>query len=368
MKTDYRHLNSYMISIERLRMVLMFIMFIYLMGFPTRFGGLVQQACSWVPIAFFIVSGFLVLRPSNDRQARIGRTIKRTAIGFGIMLIIYLLANFVLFNQMHANIFEAFASKRIWFEIVVLNTWPFRINNCIWYIQALLYAYIIIYFLEKLKLLKFDWVIIILCLVLTLLSGELAGFLKYSILGYHFFPGNFLTRALPYILLGGLIHRVINYMENIPKVVYGLGIVVGIVLMFAEIIVLNYLGVGGYFGHLLGMPIVAVCVCMFGFKKESYVTALDLKLNIDRWDVNLLYYIGQPVGVGIATLITILDRELFAILSGWIGIISFVICALIALGIAQLRKIKHNKNNKNNDSGSHDLTEPSYAELYQMHF
>ena len=330
-------------GLERLRLILMFFLCIDLLGFPSAIGGFVQTFCGFVPIAFFILSGYLVLRESEHRSERILRAIKRTAIVFGALVIVYFILNLIYYQSLGVNIFSAFKSKRVWFNFVVLNIWPFDIGTAIWYVQALLYAYIIIYFLDKWKLLKYDWLIAGVLILFTIITGELAGIIRWSFLGYNSIAGNFLTRALPYILLGCFMHRKYEKFDKLRRRYYALAILAGVILMALEILGLDLLGVSGYYGHLIGMPVIALSVCMLAIKKSGQ-SGFEKKLGMSRWHINSIYYLCQPVSIGVAVLLSAMDNNSFAQTSGYIGMITFLVCFGIAWLIAYIgRKIGRKK-------------------------
>ena len=323
-------------SIERLRIILMFFMCINLFGFPTMFGEFVKTICGFVAPAFFILSGFLVLREEEDRPNRIRRAIKRCALVFGILLVVYFAINFVYYRLLGVNIFSAFASKRFWFNFLVLNVWQFDIGGAIWYVQALLYAYIIIYFLEKWNLLRFDGLIAAVLILFTVLTGELSGLFPWEILGYTYLPGNFLTRALPYVLLGSFIYKKMPALLKVGRLWYWLGILLGVILSVAEILLLGFGGVPGYYGHLIGIGITAFSVCMLAFQDDVLDPGFECVLAIYRWQINCIYYICQPLSVGIVLLLSIVAKNYFAYLTGFMGIITFVVCLLIVLVISRI--------------------------------
>lgn len=322
----YDEIGYYRPAIERLRIILMFFLCIDLLGFPTMFGGIISTFCGFVPIAFFIISGYLVLRDDADRSKRIVRTIKRTAIVFAILLIVYFGLNFLYYRLLGVNIFDAFKQKSLYMTFAVFNVWPFDIGGAIWYVQSLLYAYIIIYFLDKLKLLKFDWIISLVLIAFTIVTGELCGLLKINIAGYSFLPGNFFTRALPYLLLGCFIHRKMYVFNKLNKLEYCGGIVIGTFLMFAELVLLSIYNVPGYYGHLFGMPIVAVSACMLAFGDMEQKDGFEASLNLTRRSTNFIYYMCQPVSVIIAFVLSFMLRNYFVEFSGYIGIVTFLIC------------------------------------------
>ncbi len=335
-------------AIDRLRLILMFFMCIHLFGFPTSFGGFVRQFCGFVPIAFFILSGYLVLWDSGNRSAQIARTIKRTAIVFLVLAVVYFVMNIFYYYLRGVNVFSAFRSLRFWFNFLVMNVWQFDIGTAIWYVQSLLYAYIIIYFLEKWNLLRFDWLIAAILIVLTVCTGELAGVIRWNIAGYQYIPGNFFTRALPYILLGNFIHRNINAFRKVKRTWYRCGIACGIALMLGEVLLLAYIGKSGYYSHLLGMPVVAVSVCMLALSDTFHEQGFEAELGMSRWHINCIYYICQPVSIGVVFVLSILG-EFTAGIVNYIGIITFFLCFGIAWLISYINRIFSRKKKKNHE-------------------
>ena len=323
-------------SIERLRIILMFFMCINLLGFPTDFGEYVQKVCGFVPPAFFIVSGFLVLREDKDRSNRILRAIKRCAIAFGILLIVYFAINFFYYKLQGFNIFSVFVSKRFWFNFVVLDMWQFDIGGTIWYVQALLYAYIIIYFLDKWKLLRFDWLIAAVLIIFTVITGELTGIIRWEILGYNYISGNFFTRALPYVMLGSFIQRKIDILATVCWLWYFVGAILGVALTIGEILLLDYFGVSGYYGHLIGMCVTAFSICMLAFQDNRPKPGFEAFLDMPRQFINCIYYFCHPVSVGIAMLLTILGEDFFTKSINIMSIITFIVCFFIAWLISRI--------------------------------
>ena len=81
-------------------------------------------------------------------------------------------------------------SKRMFFEFFVMNLWPLPIGDNIWFIQAMLYAYILIFIADKLKLLRFYRIALISLFIFMLLTGEFSGVIRFNVLGYPYIPGN----------------------------------------------------------------------------------------------------------------------------------------------------------------------------------
>ena len=324
-------------SIQILRFVLMFFMCINLFGLPKLLDGGEQTLCGFVPIAFFIISGFLVLREDEDRDARIVRAIIRTAIAFVALVVAYGVINYFYYKALGASILPAFRLKRLWFSFLVLNVWPFDIGGAIWYVQSLLYAYIIIFFLNKLKLLKHDWKISAVLILITVLTGELSGIIPWSAIGFDYIPGNFLTRALPYVLLGAFLYRKKAVWEHIHIAFLALGILAGVLMMCAEAYILGKFNLSGYYGHLLGMPVVAVSVCLFAFREKANKQSEDVEPIFPRWQINCIYYFCQPVSAVLALLMSLFGRE-SADLFTFLGFIIFAISFILALIVGKIVK------------------------------
>lgn len=318
-------------SIERLRIILMGLMCINLFGFPTSISPIIETICGFVPIAFYIISGYLVLREEDDRPARIKRAIKRSFIAFVSMTAVYFVINYFYYNSQGIDILQYVTDKRFLFNFLFLNVWQFKIGVVIWYVQALLYAYIIIFFLEKLRLLKFDWLFIIVLLIITVISGELSGWIKWNILDYTYLPGNFFTRALPYILLGEFIHRNKPFFASKSLYTYILGIVFGVSLSLVEVYILGLKNVEGYYGHLIGMGITAFCACCLAFKDDDFdIRLFETNLGFSRGYTNIIYYICHPVGLLIQYLLTKLfsgyGDDFLSNIIGCAGILTFAVC------------------------------------------
>ena len=244
-----------------LRLILMVFVCFWAFSSPDP-SGVVNSLSGFAIPAFFILSGYYVL--DNKRNVRMEKTlrkIKRTAISFGFVFLFYAAINVVLII-LH---FKSFTfSKRMLFEFVVMNVWPFEVGSNIWFIQAMLYAYIIIFLADKMKLMKYYKIFIPVLIIIMLLTGELSRTLRFNIFGYQYIPGNWLTRALPYILIGKLLRDMKKSVMKIQFWKFLIAFVIGGVLVIAEILCLGWFEFLGYQGHMFGYGIMAVAVCGLG--------------------------------------------------------------------------------------------------------
>lgn len=310
-----------------LRLILMVFVCFWSFGSPDP-SGVVNSLSGFAIPAFFILSGYYVL--DNKRNVRMEKTlrkIKRTAICFGFVFLFYAAINVVLII-MH---FESFTfSKRMLFEFLVLNVWPFNVGNNIWFIQAMLYAYIIIFIADKLKLMKFYKIFIPILVIIMLLTGELSAMLRFNIFGYQYIPGNWLTRALPYILIGRLLREMKKSVMKIQFWKFIIAFVIGGVLVIAEILCLGWFEFLGYQGHMFGYGIMAVAVC--GLAISIPIERPNRIIHFDSAISGIIYILMNPIYYGLFILLVRDHLDFIRLLGGLTAFLASFLLALVLCG------------------------------------
>ena len=311
-----------------LRLILMLFICFWAFGCPEP-SGVVTSLSGFAIPAFFVLSGYYVLDNKRDvRLERIVRKIKRTALCFAFVFLFYAAINVVLI-LLHLMKFTF--SKRMLFEFVVMNLWPFEIGSNIWFIQAMLYAYIIIFVLDKLKLLRYYKIFLIILFLIMLLTGEFAAIIRFNNpLGYPYIPGNWLTRALPYILLGRLMREKKTSLMKIQFWKYLIAFVIGAVLVLAEIFGLVLLRSLSYEGHMIGYGIMAFAVC--GLAISIPIESANRVIHFDSAISGLIYVLMNPVYYGIRIFVTSISPDFVGLLGGLAAFLISVILALILCG------------------------------------
>ena len=307
---DSRKVRFY--SIDVCRFILMLFAGISIMNFPTPYGKLIQIISGFAIPCFYVLSGFLVFREKSGRSKKILRTIKRTAICFTVLAVCYFVLNFAIFPD---ETLKTVATKRFWFDFIILNEWGLKLGTTIWYVQSLLYAYIILYFLDKYRLLRYDWPIVILCIAFTILTGDLAGVIGFNFLGHRYITGNFITRAIPYLIIG----RIIAKKRPFPNYIT---IIAGIVLIFLEMVILRHFNVLVYSGHLIGKTLLGIGVSIFIIAYSSSFSK-NLYSSYHIWGTKFLYFVMQPAYVLVKLLLKTPN------LTDYIGIITILICIAV---------------------------------------
>ena len=310
-----------------LRLILMLFVCFWAFGCPEP-SGIVNTLSGFAIPAFFVLSGYYVL--DNKREVRMEKTlrkIKRTALCFAFVFLFYVAINVPIIILDHITITF---SKRMLFDFFVLNLWPLRVGDNIWFIQAMLYAYSIIFIADKLKLMKFYKIFLIVLFVIMLLTGEFAGTLRFSILGYPYIPGNWLTRALPYILLGRLLREKKRSLMKVQFWKYLIAFVVGGGGVFLEILILTWTGSIRYMGHMIGYGIMAVAVC--GLAISIPVNAGNRLFHFDSAISGLIYVFMNPLYYGIWIFVGMKNQYFFELMGGLAAFLVSVFLAFILCG------------------------------------
>ena len=323
-------------GVEKIRLILLAFAILYTFGLHTAIGDIGGMVLGFAVPAMYIISGYLVLRESVNAEKRILFSIMRTAICFVIMFALSVGLSIIADKTYTLELLKTGA---FWRDFLLLNMCKLPIGSTVWYVQAMLYAYVIIYVIYKLRLLRFDILIALICLAVTLVSGELSALVKFDCFGHAYVGGNFITRALPYILIGNFIHRKRDFFGRI-----GLGwcIFIGIfgfALSFGEYFGLRYLGKLTYTGHMLGMALVAISICLIAF----YMNGIELRsytLNtLNRFELMIPYYVCSPIYMLLVRFFSANQSKTLYQISRFIGPITLICSFLLMYLYAIIRSL-----------------------------
>ena len=322
-----------------------FVMFV-LFGFPTRFGGYVQLFSNFAAPAFFILSGFFVLCPNEQRRTRkIKRALKKTFKTFALIFVSYLIINAVFLLSFNTYWIPELLRKRTLFDFFVLNIWPsvFPMGSSIWFIQSLLYAYIFFYAADKIKLLRFYVPLLIFFYLVMLFVGEFAAILGFPHFGYGFIPGGAVTRAIPYMLLGMLIRQNAGKLLTLRRRTYIFFIIAGIGLAVLEYFLLKHFGILVYFGHMIGFGVMAASLCCLALSAtKTKNTAITVH---GRGYAMRIYALCQPVNLFITVFMGLnIVPKYFGYIMEYKSIIIYFVCLALSILLSVIKNIKLQKN------------------------
>ena len=311
-------------------------------GFYVPFGDLFARLSLFAPIAFYIICGYTAAmnEQKTDYQKR---TVKRTAIRFLVLIGVFLILNAALYASqgLLQPVIGATLRKRTLFNFAVMCSWPFPIGETIWFLQSLLYARIILWLMEKCKLMRYYKAVMVLTVLGMILFGELAGVIGFSFHGYTYIPGNGLTRALPYMLIGRLLYEKREKLAKVPAWVWIIVFLLGIGAATGEWVLLARAGYLVYTRHFIGLGIMAISACGLAIKKEDRKTNFAVTHGPHyAWRI---YYLSQPMGHVLLFVTFYWLPWFYGVTRALAGLFVYVFCLLIAFIVGKIKSIKHKK-------------------------
>lgn len=330
--------NSRLYSVDAFRVIAAFFVVIIHFNFLGEIGNIVWLNSYFAVPWFFIVSGLFLDLETEKAIDRIKKRIKHIGIIFLGTAIVYFIINSIYWGIVEGQGFhwlvESLTTKNI-IKFVFLNSWPFKIGGAIWFLQAMLYTYILFFILLKLKInfLKYELLIIVIFLLLNAVVGEFSTIFKI-----HVIMANFFTRGIPYILLGHYINRKSESLKTVSNVVCILLMILSVILTTTEYYGLKNLGVLFYTGHYQGNTLMAIAVVILLINNPNWFK----KRKITEWGIKyslMIYLIHQPLGQIIRPQ---LDKNI--VLRQIEPIMVFILSFIVAIVIVNITKIiKSNK-------------------------
>ena len=328
-------------NVNMIKTLLMPFVFFALFGFPVSgvVGTYVAALSNFAALAFFVFTGFFTLCPDPERrQRKLIRGVKRSFGLFLIMFISYLALN-VAYLAVEGSLgylaSPEFLNKHTFFDFIVLNVWPLPVGSAIWFIHSLAYSYLVLFLIEKLRLTKIYLPLTIILFVVSLLGGELAKLIGFPYFGYNYIPGGTVTKALPFMLAGMYLRKNIDRIGRIPRFVYLITFVLGVLISIGERILLQNTGLLGYTGNAVGYAVMAFSVCLYALCDPDEEEGL--LRHHGRSYTKRMYAFAQPVSFIICYIFQKFIPEIYSFIWDLRSVISFIICLALAFFIGFLR-------------------------------
>ena len=331
--------NSRLYSIDAFRLVAAFFVVVIHFSFLGEVGNAVWINSYFAVPWFFIVAGLFLDLESDQALDKIKKRIKHIGIIFIVTAIVYFLINCIYFGVIEGKglhwLVDSLTVKNI-IKFLALNVWPFEIGGAIWFLQAMLYTYILFFILLKLKInfLKYELLIIVIFLLLNAVVGEFSTIFKI-----HVIMANFFTRGIPYILLGHYINRKSESLKTVSNVVCILLMILSVILTTTEYYGLKSLGVLFYTGHYQGNTLMAIALVILllnnpNWFRERKAVEWGMKYSL------MIYLVHQPLGQIIKPQLekSIVLRQIAPIM---IFIFSFII-SIVLVNVFRIIKEKTN--------------------------
>ena len=331
MNDTMEEITLYGYGADRLKLLLMPAVCVLSFGLPGTVVSAVRDLCRAAPLAFYILCGFFVLtEDEEERHQKLRRAIRSSGFFFAALTVLYLALNALVFTLQGVDWAGSILTKRVIFNFVVLCVWPFLTGECLWFIQSLFYAWVLLWLLDlrgHLPVLILPF--FLMTTVLMLLGGEFAGLIHLNLFGYAYIPANAFTRALPYLLLGALLRRHSERLLSVNPLLWGGLLILGAVLALAEILLLSYTGKLVYIGHTVGYGLMAFalsCIAL-AYPEEE----LDPVFRHARCLSRFIYAFHQPVGFFLPLVLALLGEKIGSVVLDFGGIAVFLFTLLPAL-------------------------------------
>lgn len=285
-------------------------------------------------IVFFLISGYSCYKnEESDNSKTILRRTKRilhlTLVAFAIYLIFTIIEQAVLGTLGEwANTY--LTNPWLYVRIIFLGDFEFIHGDHLWFMVALLYGYLIMYFVEKHKLRK---LVCIATPLLVLLRIVIETYTNSFGADWHI-SGNVIVGALPMLALGYYIHMK-------EKTLLKLGGEYYIALMIISYFLMYY-SVNNKFYGLDISQIFKVSTATLSFLWcLSYPNIIKANIfsSFGRWGSLYIYIFHYLIGVLIKDILLANgfdDSFLYTYFSWIVVIVSFLFAAILSVGEAKL--------------------------------
>ena len=302
-------------------------------GLKGHIGSYIANLSRFAAITFFVLCGFFSAESDDVGSLNSVKTLRRTTLRFFYLFAILLVSNIIFYTlgvgTPFKRLISALLHKRVLFEFIVLCSWPFNMGKSLWFIQSLFYIRVLLWLMKKLQLLKFYKLLMVIGFLAMLFTSELAGVVGFNFLGITYFPANWLTCALPNMMLGRYAYEKRAKLLAQPVSVYISGFVIGTAMAFTEFTLLNNHGYLYHMGNAVGFCVMALSLsCLFLRMPASTYTFFTAHGRSYSWTI---YALSQPVALILVQLAAMASSRLLTAVQEWGGIVIYIACLLITL-------------------------------------
>lgn len=178
---------------------------------PGTAGVVIQSISRFCVPFFFMISGYYSY--DTDEKCTLKKTRRIVVITLGASLLYIFFAIFQSFMGLQISFHIGKRSLLVW----LLFNQPFIIAGQMWFLFALIYVYILYYFIQKFDLKKIAYISIpiLIIIYITLAQGmHIAGI---SVPNYIY--RNFLIEGFPFFMLGNLLHKKEETLKKDNKII-----------------------------------------------------------------------------------------------------------------------------------------------------
>ena len=226
MSEEHKLYNKRLMTLELIKLFAAYMVVFIHVPFYGIAGNIINALARFAVPLFFFISGFFSFKISLKK---IKERIKQILIITVFSSILYFLFKIALllssgYISTVVSYFKGFLSSETLIDLFVFN-YPVSSGH-IWYLLALIYVYIIFYFITKFHLNeKLIFGVAFILLSLHILLGELLGIFGIA-LPVHFLR-NFALMGFPFFAIGLLTRKHKTKMQNVPTPILIIAIIIG---------------------------------------------------------------------------------------------------------------------------------------------
>lgn len=286
-------------GLDFLKFICAFLVVCIHIQFPSLVGKVVTPITRIAVPIFFMITGYYYsfTKKNKARKKQIFKIVK-LFIGANIFyFLLELLFCFILKNDIHYFIDNIFNIKTI-LKFIFFNESPF--GGHLWYLGALLYVLLIIWFIDSIGSIKKIYFLIPFLLLTDLVFG------KYSLLFFgkefpYILVRNFLFVGLPYFLIGDMLY---NYKPKMKTKYLLLFSVLFLILTLTERYFLGIYNLNATRDHYFSTTFLAIFVFLLVFKLGDKIKSTKgQKLSFLVSKLSLGIYIIHPLFIKIFNIV-----------------------------------------------------------------
>ena len=219
-------------TVDLVRILASFMVVFFHVRLPLGYYAYFKPICRMAVPFFFMVGGFFLYSPSDDKKAALDR-IRKALVKIGTTTLFWLLI-YAIFRSVqyhldhHHPLFWLYfpMNKKLVFEILVYNR-SALLAPIFWYLYAYLYVLLICWLLVRFDKIKLSYFLIPILLITSLILGAF-------VIKKWYYQGNWLFTGLPFVLAGRFLHEHLESFKKIPRALLWIMIPVGGALTVLE--------------------------------------------------------------------------------------------------------------------------------------
>ena len=226
LREEYKSYNKKHMTLELIKLFAAYMVVFIHVPFYGVTGKIIDALARFAVPLFFFISGFFSFKISLEKIKERIKQILIITVFSSILYFLFKTAVLLYFGNISTVVsyFKGFLNSESLIDLFVLNV-PFSSGH-IWYLLALIYVYIIFYFITKFRLNeKLIFSVAFLLLFLHILLGELLGIFGIAI-PIHFLR-NFALMGFPFFAIGLLTRKHKNKIQNVSNPILIIAIIIG---------------------------------------------------------------------------------------------------------------------------------------------